>query len=49
MWQCSRIEEALAELELIEDEYLRPNNLSEKEIAERGGVVIPEEAATIIS
>lgn len=48
-WQCSKIDEAIRELDLIEEEYLRPHNYTEKEIAERGGVVIPEIAAAIIS
>jgi alpha-tubulin suppressor-like RCC1 family protein len=35
-------------MDLIEEEYLLPTTFTEKELAERGGLVIPEEAAAII-
>ena len=47
-WQCSEIEEAKADMDLIDEDYLRPARMDEKELAERGGAVIPECAAEII-
>lgn len=35
-------------MDLISDEYLQPNRFTDKELAERGGSVIPEEAASIV-
>ena len=48
-WQCSEIEEAKSEMDLIDEDYLKPiQNMNEKELAERGGPVIPDVAAEII-
>ena len=35
-------------MDLIDEEYLKPSRYDDKELAERGGPVIPEEAAEII-
>ena len=41
-WQCSEIEEAKEDMDLIDEDYLRPSRMNEKELAERGGPVIPD-------
>ena len=47
-WQCSEIKEAKASLDLIDEDYLKPVRMNRAELAERGGEVIPEQAARII-
>lgn len=46
-WQCSEIEEAKIEMDLIDEEYLKPHRKDDN-LAERGGPVIPDAAAEII-
>lgn len=47
-WQCSDIAEARENMELIGNEYLYPDHFNTEELAERGGEVIPVEAAKLI-
>ena len=47
-WQCSEIQDALGNMDLVEDEYLDSSKFTEKDLAERGGPVIPDEAAAIV-
>ena len=47
-WQCSEIEDATKQMDLIEDEYLNNERFTDQEWAERGGHVIPNIAAKLI-
>ena len=47
-WQCSDIEEAREDMNLIKEEYLYPERYNSEEEQARGGQVIPSAAAKLI-